>query len=44
MGSNLGINQEIKMTNSFYSPVKRDFMEQVSKEQRVNPGPGSYDT
>jgi hypothetical protein len=32
------------MTNSFYSPVKRDFMDQISKELKANPGPGSYDT
>jgi hypothetical protein len=32
------------MSNSFYSPVLREFMDQVPKEQKVNPGPGSYDT
>ena len=32
------------MQNSFYSPVMRDFMEQVPKELKANPGPGSYDT
>ncbi len=32
------------MTSSFYSPIERDFLDQVSKEQKLNPGPGSYDT
>jgi len=32
------------MSNSFYSPVLREFMDQVPNEQKVNPGPGSYDT
>lgn len=33
------------MTNSFYSPQKRDFLDlTVPKDQRFNPGPGTYDT
>ena len=32
------------MTNAFYSPSKRDFLDQVSREQKSNPGPGAYDT
>ena len=43
VGSSFG-SPEQKMSNSFYSPVLREFMDQVPKEQKVNPGPGSYDT
>jgi len=32
------------MTNAFISPIKRDIMDHVSREQKQNPGPGSYDT
>lgn len=43
VGSGPGV-PDVLMNNSFYSPSKRDFMEQVSKELKANPGPGTYDT
>lgn len=43
VGSSYGA-PEVKMQNSFYSPTTRDFLDQVSKEFKVNPGPGTYDT
>ena len=33
---------QLKMTSTFQSHVPRDFLASVSKEQKVNPGPGSY--
>ena len=31
-----------KPTLTYQSHVQRDFLASVSKEQRINPGPGSY--
>ena len=30
--------------SSFISPVKRDVTDHISKDRKMNPGPGSYDT
>ena len=44
VGSSIGA-PEVNMTNSFYSPLKRDFFEtSVPKDLKNTPGPGSYDT
>lgn len=43
VGSSLGM-PDPNQTNAFQSPTQRDFLDQVSKELKANPGPGSYDT
>lgn len=43
VGSSIGASDQ-NMMSSFISPIKRDVMDHIPKDKKLNPGPGSYDT